>query len=119
MKRMKVMRGSDLKMGNGGSWQPLGVFALRLVVGLTFILHGWPKLLHSPEMVTFFARVGIPMPSLMVWLVGALEVFGGRGDLALRVWALMILGLVYELQGDVPRAVGCHQQVLGVTEAHG
>ena len=32
----------------------------------------------------------------------ALEVFGARGDLASRVWMLMILGLVYELQGMFP-----------------
>jgi non-specific serine/threonine protein kinase len=49
----------------------------------------------------------------------ALEVFGARGDLSSRVWVLMMLGLVYEFQGDVPRAVGCHQQVLGITESHG
>ncbi|MCL6636763.1 MAG: DoxX family protein [Alicyclobacillus sp.] len=83
-------------MGEGRwTWQPIGALALRLVVGLTFILHGWPKLVHSPEMVAFFARIGIPMPSLMVWVVGMLEVFGG---LALAVgfmtrWMACLLAL--------------------------
>ncbi|MFJ2667499.1 protein kinase [Nocardia fluminea] len=46
----------------------------------------------------------------------ALEV---SGDLSSRVWMLMLLGLVYELQGDIQRAVDCHQQVLDITELHG
>ena len=58
-----------------GGWQPLVRSALRMVVGFTFSLHGFQKLLG------LFGGIGghgakAPLFSLM-WTAGVLESFGG------------------------------------------
>jgi len=52
------------------SFEPLGLLVLRCVVGLIFLFHGYPKLVHpTPAMHDFFASHGLPaeehMSSLM------------------------------------------------------
>lgn len=49
----------------------------------------------------------------------ALEVFSARGDVAVQVWILMMLGMSYALHGETARAIACHEQVLSITEARG
>lgn len=65
-----------------GGWQPLVRSVLRMVVGFTFSLHGFQKLLG------LFGGMGghgakVPLFSLM-WTAGVLESFGGL---------LLLLGL--------------------------
>ena len=65
------------------SLQPLGLLALRLVLGLIFFSHGYPKLAHSGEGVQgFFVQHGLP--GYFVYISGVLEVFGAL---------LLVLGL--------------------------
>ena len=61
----------------------LGAFILRLVTGLTFLLHGLSKFQGGIEnTVGFFSSVGIP--GFLAYIVAIIELAGG---------ALMILGL--------------------------
>lgn len=55
----------------------LAPLILRLAAGLVFIAHGYPKLLAPAGFAEFFGQVGIPAPSVMVLVVGAVEVIGG------------------------------------------
>lgn len=56
-------------------WAPM---PLRLVMGIGFVFHGYPKLFtgHAGT-VGFFDGLGIPLPELMTWVVGCVEFFGG------------------------------------------
>jgi putative oxidoreductase len=65
------------------SLQPLGLVVLRLVLGLIFFSHGYPKLASSgAEMQSFFVQHGLP--GYFVYISGVLEVFGAL---------LLVLGL--------------------------
>lgn len=48
-----------------------------------------------------------------------LSVFEKEQDSALHVWTLMMLGAAYQLNGDAPRAITCHEQVLPITKSRG
>lgn len=67
-----------------------GILILRLVTGLIFIVHGWPKLnpkspIKGPAgFAGFLKQMGIPLPGFFAWLVALLEVIGAL---------LLILGL--------------------------
>ncbi|MDR7555433.1 MAG: DoxX family protein [Armatimonadota bacterium] len=50
---------------------------LRVIVGLTFLLHGLPKWGNLGGVAGFFGNVGIPAPSLMAPWVAFLETVGG------------------------------------------
>src|SRR5258708_38104613 len=65
------------------SLQPLGLLVLRLVLGLVFFSHGYPKLAYSAAgMQGFFVQHGLP--GYFVYISGVLEVFGAM---------LLVLGL--------------------------
>jgi putative oxidoreductase len=77
----------------------LGLFILRVVVGLIFLWHGLGKLIGPPfagmgidGTAGFFGSIGIPMPTMATWFVAILETAGG---LALILGAaLPIVGLL-------------------------
>ncbi|QQG45892.1 MAG: DoxX family protein [Candidatus Niyogibacteria bacterium] len=58
-----------------------GFFApllLRLIVGLIFVAHGYPKLFGGfSQTVGFFESVGIKPAKFWVFVVGVVEFFGG------------------------------------------
>jgi len=65
------------------SLEPLALFALRAVLALIFIYHGYPKLVHPTDgMHDFFVSHGFPAYFLSV--AGILESFGS---------ALLFIGL--------------------------
>jgi putative oxidoreductase len=70
------------------SLRPLGLLALRVVLGVIFISHGYPKLIHGAGMRGFFSQHGLP--GYFVYVAGILEVFGG---------GLLILGLFTRIVG--------------------
>jgi putative oxidoreductase len=65
------------------SFEPLALLALRFILGLIFLVHGFPKLAHPTDaMRDFFISHGLPGYFLSV--AGILECFGA---------ALLFLGL--------------------------
>jgi putative oxidoreductase len=68
----------------------VGLLVLRLVVGVTFLLHGLDKLGDLSGTGEFFASLGIPAPDLMAPLVALTETVGGL---------LLIIGLATPLVG--------------------
>ena len=71
------------------SLQPLGLLLVRVALGIIFIFHGYPKLLHQGAgMQGFFVQHGLP--GYFVYVAGILEAFGG---------GLLILGLFARAAG--------------------
>lgn len=62
--------------------QPFALLAMRLALGIIFLTHGYPKLVHGAAMQGFFAEHGLP--GYFVYIAAVLEVFGS---------ALLVLGL--------------------------
>ncbi len=54
-----------------------GPLLARIVVGYVFMLTGWFKLQHLPQMIQNFTEWGIPFPEIMTPFVSGLECFGG------------------------------------------
>ncbi len=81
---------------NGEGWHNVdrGLFAIRLVLGLIFIIHGADKLSDLPATVEFFAKFGIP--SYMACIIGVGELFAGIA---------MVLGIFTRLAGWIIAAV--------------
>lgn len=78
-------------------WSPWAAVPLRVIVGIAFIGHGWPKLMNLAGVTQFFGQVGIPLPALFAPIVMVLEVFGG-GALALGFLTRWVaLGYVIEM----------------------
>lgn len=57
---------------------------LRFALGAIFIVHGVQKFMGTAGFAEFFGAVGIPAPTAMVLIVGAIEAVGG---------ALVLLGI--------------------------
>ena len=62
--------------------KPLALLVMRLALGVIFIFHGYPKLIHTRESMQAFVHIGFP--GYFAYIAGILEVFGG---------ALLIVGL--------------------------
>jgi putative oxidoreductase len=62
--------------------EPLGLLVLRAALGIIFLYHGYPKLIHGGGMQGLFVQHGLP--GYFVFVAGVLETFGG---------ALLICGL--------------------------
>jgi putative oxidoreductase len=50
---------------------------IRLTVGVVFIQTGWGKLHTLPDVTSYFAELGIPMPHFNAVLAASTEFFGG------------------------------------------
>ena len=62
----------------GSKWSGVGMMILRVVVGLTFALHGWQKLQGGVEgVVGFFNQLGIPAAGFFGPFITWLELLGG------------------------------------------
>jgi putative oxidoreductase len=61
-----------------------GPLALRLIVGISFLLTGWGKLHNLEGFTRFFENLGIPAASLQAPMVATFEFAGGL---------LLVLGL--------------------------
>lgn len=55
----------------------LGLAILRIVLGVIFIAHGWPKIGNIEETVGFMEFLNIPLPVVTAWLIAGLEFGGG------------------------------------------
>ncbi|MBU4501511.1 MAG: DoxX family protein [Nanoarchaeota archaeon] len=55
----------------------LGAIPLRIVLGLIYIIHGFPKLKDPERTATIFLRKKIPLPKVSAILIAITEFFGG------------------------------------------
>ncbi|MFP4599407.1 MAG: DoxX family protein [Persicimonas sp.] len=58
----------------------LAPLPLRLIAGVGFIIHGFPKLFDSQAQAGFvemLGGMGVPLPEVMAWVVGFIEFGGG------------------------------------------
>lgn len=67
-----------------------GMFVLRLVTGLIFVLHGAMKLSAIALIGAFFGQLGVPAALTVAWFIALLEIIGG---------AALILGVATRLFG--------------------
>jgi putative oxidoreductase len=59
------------------SFAPYAVTILRVLVGITFFLHGLPKLSNLAGFIGFLTSLGVPLPGVVAPAIMALEVVGG------------------------------------------
>ena len=65
-------------MNTGSSLRDWGIFLLRLVVGVIFVMHGWQKLSMGFQNVgSFLGSLGIPLPTLAAVVLTVVELLGG------------------------------------------
>jgi len=57
----------------------ISLFVIRLILGVIFIAHGYPKLFvwGIPGVTQFFSQLGIPFPGFFAVIVSLVEFFGG------------------------------------------
>jgi putative oxidoreductase len=55
----------------------LGLAILRIVLGVIFVAHGWPKFAAMSDVIGMFGSLGIPLPTVAAWGVALLETVGG------------------------------------------
>ena len=67
-----------------------GLAVLRVIVGFSFLMHGWQKVFQYGIAGTTagFTQMGVPLPALTAPLVSILELVGG---------ALLLIGLATRL----------------------
>src|SRR5439155_15335343 len=67
------------------TWKQWAPIPLRIILGIGFIYHGWPKLFSPAGHQGFAAMLGglgVPAPELTAWFVGLAELVGGIALLA-------------------------------------
>lgn len=78
--------------------QSFAPLPLRLLLGIGFIYHGYPKVFTDPGHESFagmLGGIGVPLPELSAYAIGAFELFGGMLlVLGVAVRAVAALGVV-------------------------
>ena len=78
----------------------LAPLPLRLMMGVGFAVHGWPKVFSTAGHQAFvgaLAGMGVPLPHGLAWLVGVLEVAGAAMLLLGAFVALISAALLVEM----------------------
>jgi len=67
----------------------LAPLVVRVIVGVIMAAHGWQKLAGGPaNFGGFLAQLGVPLPTLMAWVLTLVELVGG---------VLLVVGLLSRL----------------------
>jgi len=93
------------------SFDFLGPLALRLYLAPIFILAGSNKLAHVEDVAGWFEWIGMPAPTLMVYLAGLTELLGGIAliaGLALRWFAIPMMFTMVVAAGTAHWENGWH-----------
>ena len=56
---------------------PYGLAILRIVLGISFLVHGWQKWQNMAGTGEFFGNLGIPAAPVVAYVVGTVELLGG------------------------------------------
>jgi len=86
-------------------WAPL---PLRVMLGIGFVFHGWPKLFSSQDhqgFVGMLGALGVPAPEITAWVVGLAETVGG---VALIVGAFVAVASVVLIVDMVVAMITVH-----------
>ncbi len=74
---------------------------LRIMLGVSFMIHGAPKLFSGPghqQFAGMLAHLSVPAPPLMAWVVAIVEFFGGAAlVLGMFTWlatALLVVEMI-------------------------
>jgi putative oxidoreductase len=88
------------------AWSKYAPLPLRIIIGIGFIYHGFPKLFDGGHRLGFTGMVeniGVPAAGLAAWVVGLVEFFGGlmliAGAFVAVVTALQIIIMLVALFG--------------------
>ena len=96
-------------------WRQFAPLALRLVIGVGFIAHGWAKLERGPDkFANVLAWMDVPLPHATAWLVTLIEIFGG---LAILVGAFVALASLPLITIHLVAMFGVHWQ-FGFSSVH-
>lgn len=76
----------------------IGLTFLRFVIGVIFLVHGWPKVTSSREMTT---AMGKPQMTAFFTFIGISEVFGGLGMITGTHTQLAAVGLAIIMVGAI------------------
>ncbi len=75
MDKLLALRASLIAKMEANRW--LGLFLLRVAVGLIFVSTGWGKVHSIPNVTQFFTELGIPAPGVNAVFVSWTELLGG------------------------------------------
>ena len=84
-----------LRIADKLAW--LGPLAVRVVIGLVFVMSGWGKLHQLENITEFFTSLHIPMPHANAVFVSCVELVGGLlliVGLGTRIAALFLIGVM-------------------------
>src|SRR6478735_2676608 len=74
------------------STSPYALLALRLIVGIGFVVHGYAKLSRGPAgFAKLLAQIHVPFPLFSAWSVTLLELTGG---LAILLGAFVLIASI-------------------------
>ncbi len=81
-------------MTNTAKSQNIGLLALRISVGLIFLVQGWGKLNGIEGPTAMLAGIGFPAAGFFAWLLALTEFLGGVG-LILGVYVRLFAKLLF------------------------
>lgn len=99
----------------------LGIAILRIVLGVTFVAHGSPKLFQGGVggLGGMLGQLGVPLPGLTAWTITLLEFFGGIALIVgLVVTPVAVLLAVHMLMGIILVHAQAGWYVLGAQAQH-
>jgi putative oxidoreductase len=71
---------------------PVVPLLARILLSLLFLIAAYNKLMNPAGTAGYFAKLELPMPQVMVWLVIAIEFFGGL--FVLIGWKTRLVALI-------------------------
>ncbi|GAA0294375.1 DoxX family protein [Halarchaeum salinum] len=116
---MKLQNSKELPPETAARWSPAFI---RLALGITMLVAGvgkvfaiGPKAMGISSFAGFLASLGVPLPTIMAWGVGLLELVGGillLAGLAVRITGaliaidMLIATVLYHLPNGYPATSG-------------
>jgi len=75
----------------------IGVLLLRVIVGLAFVVHGWPKIHNPGSWMTMTMGAHVFAPPWLQAIVAIVEVFGGIALIVGFLTPLVALGILVDM----------------------